>query len=70
MMAQSKITSRGRVTIPREVRDALKLASGDILAFEIHSHSASMTKAIDQGDPFATFMEWSGEADTKGYRTL
>lgn len=69
-MIKCKIASRGRVTIPREVRDALKLASGDTLAFEIHSHSASMAKLIDQGDPFATFKEWSGEADAKGYRTL
>lgn len=69
-MTRSKITSRGRVTIPREVRDALELASGDTLAFEVHSHSASMTKVIDQGDPFDTFREWSGEADTKGYRTF
>jgi AbrB family looped-hinge helix DNA binding protein len=35
MRYSSKITSKGQVTIPVEVRDALGFEQGDLLAFEV-----------------------------------
>jgi AbrB family looped-hinge helix DNA binding protein len=35
MRYSSKVTTKGQVTIPIEVRDALGLSKGDLLAFEV-----------------------------------
>ncbi|MGO9056198.1 MAG: AbrB/MazE/SpoVT family DNA-binding domain-containing protein [Candidatus Binataceae bacterium] len=40
-MASTKITSRGRVTIPLEVRRHLKVKPGDRLAFRIEPERQS-----------------------------
>ena len=36
-MPNAKVTSKGQVTIPAEVRSALGLKQGDMLAFEVHA---------------------------------
>jgi AbrB family looped-hinge helix DNA binding protein len=36
-MPDAKITSKGQVTIPAEVREALGLKKGDMLAFEVQA---------------------------------
>ena len=36
-MPNAKITSKGQVTIPAEVREALGLNKGDMLAFEVQA---------------------------------
>lgn len=36
-MPNAKITSKGQVTIPAEVREALGLKKGDMLAFEVQA---------------------------------
>ena len=33
----TKMTTKGQVTIPKKVRDSLKLHTGDRIVFEIHS---------------------------------
>ena len=35
-MITSKLTKKAQTTIPRGVRDALEVAPGDLLAYEIH----------------------------------
>jgi AbrB family looped-hinge helix DNA binding protein len=35
-MPSAKLTSKGQITIPREVRKALGLHTGDRLAFRVH----------------------------------
>jgi antitoxin PrlF len=35
MEVQAKVTSKGQVTIPREVRQALRLQAGDVVVFEV-----------------------------------
>ena len=34
-MANSTVTSKGQITIPKEIRDALRLESGDRISFRI-----------------------------------
>ncbi len=43
-MPQAKITSKGQVTIPAEVRKALGLKQGDMLAFEVQAEYAVVRK--------------------------
>ena len=34
-METAKVTAKGRITIPRAIRDALSIGCGDVLAFRI-----------------------------------
>jgi antitoxin PrlF len=71
-MITSKLTSKAQTTIPLPVRNALRLAAGDELAYRIDGEHVILTKA-DRGpadDPFATFDEWSSEADRLAYADL
>jgi len=71
-MITSKLTSKAQTTIPLPVRNALRLAQGDEIAYSIEGERVVLTKA-DRGmvdDPFATFNEWSSEADRRAYGDL
>jgi antitoxin PrlF len=47
MDTHAKITSKGQVTIPKSVRDALELAKGDELLFRVRDTSATIAKTPD-----------------------
>jgi AbrB family looped-hinge helix DNA binding protein len=47
MDARAKITSKGQVTIPRSVRDALALEEGDELLFRVERSRALIAKTPD-----------------------
>ncbi|MBN1999732.1 AbrB/MazE/SpoVT family DNA-binding domain-containing protein [candidate division KSB1 bacterium] len=50
-MAVAKLTSKGQVTIPKEVRDSLKLHTGDKIEFTVTKNQAIITpvsKKIDE----------------------
>ena len=69
-MITSKITSKAQTTIPQPVRAALRLREGDEVVYQIEGDRAVISKAPAIGateDPFATFSEWSSEADRTGY---
>ena len=71
-MITSKLSSKAQTTIPLPVRNALRLAEGDELVYQIDGNRVVLTKA-ERGaadDPFATFSEWSSEADARAYTDL
>jgi antitoxin PrlF len=72
IMITSKLTSKAQTTIPLPVRNALRLAGGDQIAYLIEGDRVILTKAGREAadDPFATFAEWSSEADRRGYADL
>lgn len=47
MEASSKLTSKGQVTIPKSVRDALGLSEGDELVFRVEDTRAMISKPKD-----------------------
>ncbi|MBV9861539.1 MAG: type II toxin-antitoxin system PrlF family antitoxin [Alphaproteobacteria bacterium] len=71
-MITSRLTSKAQTTIPVSVRAALRLGRGDALAYTIEGDRVILTKADKAAadDPFATFGEWSSEADREGYAGL
>ena len=71
-MTMSKINSKAQATIPQPVRSALRLGEGDELAYRIEGDYVILTKAKREpiDDPFATFLEWSSEADRRAYGDL
>ena len=71
-MITSKLTSKAQTTIPLPVRHALHLAVGDQTVYSIDGNRVVLTKAQSGAadDPFATFSEWSSEADHRAYGQL
>ena len=68
-MIISKITSKAQTTIPLAVRTALRLREGDQVGYVIENGRVILTRVSDtpDDDPFATFHEWSSDADTQAY---
>jgi antitoxin PrlF len=71
-MITSKLTSKSQTTIPQPVRNALRLAEGDELIYQIDGDRVILRKAQRGAadDPFATFAEWLSEADSMAYADL
>ena len=70
--AFSKISVKSQTVIPREVRERLRLRPGDTLRYRMTGSGIMLDKAPagEADDPFATFSEWSNEADEKAYGSL
>ena len=68
----SKVSVKSQTVIPREVREQLKLKPGDTLRYRVTQDGVLIDKAPanEADDPFATFSEWSNEADEKAYGGL
>jgi antitoxin PrlF len=68
----SKVSVKSQTVIPREVRERLRLRPGDTLRYRMTEDGIVLDKApaSETDDPFATFSEWSNEADAKAYDGL
>jgi antitoxin PrlF len=71
VMITSKMTSKAQTTIPQAVRLALRLEAGDELVYRIEQGHVILSKVTPVADdPFATFSEWSSDADSRAYANL
>jgi AbrB family looped-hinge helix DNA binding protein len=76
MLVVAKITSKGQTTIPQEVRAALHLSPGDLIAWDIGADGTATVRRVHPMDleylraVEGTLSEWSGQADEEAYREL
>ncbi len=74
-MLISNLNSKGRTTIPIQVRKALNLKPGDQINFEIKNHKVIISK-IERFDYCyhktlsSTLLEWNSSEDDEAYRHL
>jgi antitoxin PrlF len=67
----SKVSVKSQTVLPRAVRSQLGIKPGDTLRYRIVEQGVLIDKAVTEvDDPFASFSEWSGEADEKAYGKL
>ncbi len=72
-MQTSKLSSKSQITLPREVRTALKAKPGDVIAYEIEDNvvylkrvepfDAAFHKALTH-----TLNEWASDEDEEAFR--
>lgn len=56
----TRVTSKGQVTIPKEIREELGIRPGDEITFEPAEEGYVLTKKVDEN----RFERWKGAADT------
>ena len=74
-MKASRLSSKGQVTIPKEVRDALGLEPGDLVTYEMQDGVVVLQKAEPFDAAFhaalsSTLTEWQTPEDEKAFRDL
>ena len=71
-MITSRLSRRGRTTVPRSVREALRLTEGDTLAYDVGDGVVVVWRLPRPvgAEPFACFGEWADEADRVTYADL
>jgi len=76
MAAVAKITSKGQTTIPQEVRAALKVSAGDLIAWTIGTDGSATVRRVQPLDieylkaVQGTLSEWACAEDEAAYREL
>jgi len=75
MTYTSKLSSKGQVTIPSEVRESLGLGTGDLVSYELHGEEAVLRRiepfdAAFHASLSATLVEWSSPEDEEAFRDL
>ena len=76
MVAIAKITAKGQTTIPQDVRAALHVGPGDLIAWDVDEHGVATVRRVQPMDVEylraleATLSEWAGAADEEAYRDL
>ena len=74
-MELARITSKGQMTIPKKVRNALGFHQGDLVRFEVEGDRAVISRVPSGDDEYlkaleGTLGEWLTEADEEAYRDL
>ncbi len=74
MTATSKITSKGRTTIPQDVRKAMLIGPGDVIVREIKQEGVAGVRRLSDLEVDylhcleSTLSEWDGPFDNVAYR--
>ena len=74
-METAKITSKGQMTVPKKVREAARLKTGDVVAFDVEGDQIFMRKLTPGGDEYVkaverTLTEWTSPEDEAAWRDL
>jgi antitoxin PrlF len=74
-MQTSKISSKGQVTLPTQVRKALRVQSGDTVIYEVEGDVVKLRRlepfdAVFHAALSETLDEWATEADEEAFRDL
>ncbi len=67
--ATYRLTKKGQVTIPKAVRDALRLKEGDAVVFEVENGRAIVRKVFSPEAYEAAVRRMAGSVDTGGQMT-
>ncbi|RME20227.1 MAG: AbrB/MazE/SpoVT family DNA-binding domain-containing protein [Deltaproteobacteria bacterium] len=76
MLKICKMTSKGQVTVPREVRRALGVKPGDMIAWEVGDGGVVTVRGVEPVDYEylqaleKTLGEWSSKEDEEAYGEL
>jgi bifunctional DNA-binding transcriptional regulator/antitoxin component of YhaV-PrlF toxin-antitoxin module len=76
MIAFAKITAKGQTTIPQHIRAALRVAPGDLIAWEVGADGTATVRRVQPVDleylraVEGTLSEWAGKADEEAYGEL
>lgn len=76
MATVAKVTAKGQTTIPKEVRNALHVAPGDLIVWEVQPGGKAVVRRVQPLDLEylraleGTLSEWTGPADEEAYRDL
>lgn len=76
MLAVAKITAKGQTTIPQDVRAAMHVSAGDLIAWEVGADGTATVRRVQPLDidylraVEGTLSEWAGQADEEAYRGL
>ena len=74
-MLVSRLSSKGQVTLPKKVREALRAGPGDLIEYEIR-HKVVVVRRIEPFDRSfhaalaEALTEWSSPEDEKAFRNL
>lgn len=76
MLAIAKITAKGQTTIPQDVRLALHVVPGDLIAWSVDANGTATVRRIQPLDidylraVEGTLGEWNTAADQEAYHDL
>lgn len=74
-MKASKLSSKGQVTIPKEVRKAIGLKPGDLVSYDVQDGIVILQRAEPFDSAFhaalsSTLEEWGSPEDEEAFRDL
>ena len=74
-MELARITSKGQMTIPKKVRQAARLAEGDVVSFVVEGETVTLRKLPSEDDAYLrrvqeTLSEWNSAEDENAWRDL
>jgi antitoxin PrlF len=69
MKRQAKLTSKGQITVPRDIRRRLGVHAGDKLEFEDNGNGVQV-KAVRNGSPFVKYMGIGNPGIGKGRKAI